>query len=235
MRNQPIERIMTSPAVVIGPDATLGEACDLMARKHLHHLPVVDAGRLVGIVSTTDLIARSGGTEPDVGRIRVAEVMHRDPISLSRKATLDDAAVLIAGGRYHSLPVTEADGTVVGVVTSTDLIVVLLHQLPPSAGPGMGVGDVRVPAPAADDFADPAALEVGLNEVERLLRSGGAPERLVHALQFLATRSRELESVRRAADVYLRSGQGEHEHTVLVRALAKAREHLGPTVASGRL
>jgi len=44
---------MTSPAVVIGPDATLGEACDLMAREHLHHLPVVDAGRLVGIVSTT--------------------------------------------------------------------------------------------------------------------------------------------------------------------------------------
>ncbi len=62
MRNQPIERIMTSPAVVIGPDATLGKACDLMAREHLHHLPVVDAGRLVGIVSTTDLIARSGGS-----------------------------------------------------------------------------------------------------------------------------------------------------------------------------
>jgi len=57
----------------------------------------------------------------------------------------------------------------------------------------------------------------------------------VHALQFLAIRSRELESVRRAAEVYLRSGQGEHEHTVLVRALAKACEHLGPTVASGRL
>lgn len=121
---------MTTPAMVIGPETTLVEACELMAREHLHHLPVVESGRLVGIVSATDLIARTGGNEPDVGHIRIAEVMHRDPISLSRKATLDDAAVLLAGGRYHSLPVTDADGTVVGVVTSTDLIGVLLHQLP---------------------------------------------------------------------------------------------------------
>ena len=102
MRNQPIERIMTTPAVVITPAATLNEACDLMARENLHHLPVVEDGRLIGIVSATDLIARSGGNEPDVGRIRITEVMHRDPISLSRKATLDDAAVLalcpIGGG-----------------------------------------------------------------------------------------------------------------------------------------
>ena len=149
MRNQPIDRIMTTPAVVISPTATLDDACDLMAREQLHHLPVVENGRLVGIVSTTDLIARSGGNEPDVGRIQIAEVMHRDPISLSRKATLDDAAVLLAGGRYHSLPVTDADGTVVGVVTSTDLIVVLLHQLPASDPAGTpqctnrGAGRVR--------------------------------------------------------------------------------------------
>ena len=121
---------MTTPAVVIGPEATLAEACELMAREHLHHLPVVESGRLVGIVSATDLIVRSSGGTADVGHIQIAEVMHRDPISVSRKATLDDAAVLLAGGRYHSLPVTDADGTVVGVVTSTDLIVVLLHQLP---------------------------------------------------------------------------------------------------------
>ena len=127
---------MTTPAIVIGPEATLDEACALMAREHLHHLPVVEGGRLVGIVSATDLITRSVGNAPDVGRIRIAEVMHRDPISLSRKATLDDAAVLLAGGRFHSLPVTDSDGTVVGVVTSTDLIAVLLHQLPASGGDG---------------------------------------------------------------------------------------------------
>jgi CBS domain-containing protein len=229
MRNQPIERIMTTPAVVITPTATLNDACELMARENLHHLPVVENGRLVGIVSTTDLIARSGGNEPDVGRIRIAEVMHRDPISLSRKATLDDAAVLLAGGRYHSLPVTDADGTVVGVVTSTDLIVVLLHQLP--ASDKAGAGEHHAPAAVLDEFAtDPAALEACINEAERRLRSGGDADRLVHALVYLAGKSRDLENVRRAADVYLRSGHGEHEHTALVRALERAREHLGPSL-----
>jgi CBS domain-containing protein len=233
MRNQPIERIMTTPAVVIGPEARLDEACEVMAREHLHHLPVVEDGRLIGIVSATDLIARSGGDSPDVGRIRIAEVMHRDPISLSRKATLDDAAVLLAGGRYHSLPVTDADGTVVGVVTSTDLIVVLLHQLPTSAVAG---GDEhRAPTTVLDEFADPAALDACVNEAERRLRSGGEADRLSHALLYLAGKSRDLESVRRAADVYLRSGQGAHEHTALVRALEKAREHLGPSLTTGRL
>ena len=51
MRNQPIERIMTTPAWTIGPESTLEEAARLMARERLHHLPVVEAGRLVGIIS----------------------------------------------------------------------------------------------------------------------------------------------------------------------------------------
>ncbi len=220
---------MTTPAVVITPAATLDEACDLMAREHLHHLPVVENGRLVGIVSATDLITRSGGDEPNVGQIRIAAVMHRDPISLSRKATLDDAAVLLAGGRYHSLPVTDADGTVVGVVTSTDLIVVLLHQLP--AATGAGADPQRLPSSTTAEFAaDPAALEACINEAERRLRAEGNADRVVHALVYLAGKSRDLEAVRRAADVYLRSGQGEREHTALVRALDKAREHFGPSL-----
>ena len=228
MRNQPIELFMTMPAVIIGPEGTLDEACELMAREHLHHLPVVADGRLIGIVSATDLVARSGGNPAEVGQIPIVEVMHRDPISLSRTATLDDAAVLLAGGRYHSLPVTDPDGSVVGVVTSTDLIIVLLHQLPASAG--AGAGDRRVPPAALEEFADPAALDACLNEAERRLQSGGDADHLAQALLYLAGKSRELENVRRAADVFLRSGQGAHEHTVLVRALDKAREHLGPTL-----
>jgi CBS domain-containing protein len=233
MRNQPIERIMTTPARVIGPDATLAEACGLMARERLHHLPVVERGRLVGIVSATDLITRSGGTEPAAARGRIADVMHRDPISLSRNATLDDAAVLLAGGRFHSLPVTDLDGTVIGVVTSTDLIVVLLEQLPGANGTLAGVP--RVPPAATGEFLDPATLEACVNDASRRLGSWGEAERLARALLFLAGKTRTLESVRRAADVYLRSGQGEHEHAALVRALEQAREQLGPGLTTGRL
>jgi len=45
----------------------------------------------------------------------------------------------------------------------------------------------------------------------------------------------DLENVRAAAELYLRTGHGEHEHAVLVRALARARENLGPGLTTGRL
>jgi CBS domain-containing protein len=49
--------LMTSPAVTVGPEATLTEAARLMHRRHVKRLPVVDAdGRLVGIVSRADLL-----------------------------------------------------------------------------------------------------------------------------------------------------------------------------------
>ena len=177
---------MTAPAWVIGPESTLEEAARLMARERLHHLPVVEADRLIGILSASDLIGRDA---PDAGGKRIGDVMQREPVVLSRSSTLQDAAALLAGGGYHSLPVVDHSGKVVGVVTSTDLIVLLLHQLP-TGGP------------------------VG----------GGTAEALV-----------ALENVRAAAELYLRTGHGEHEHAALVRALAKARENLGPGLTTGRL
>ncbi|MBL8201530.1 MAG: CBS domain-containing protein [Chromatiales bacterium] len=186
MRNQPIERIMTAPAWVIGPDATLEEAARLMARERLHHLPVVEGERLTGILSAGDLVGRDA---TDARGKRIGDVMQRDPVVLSRTSTLQDAATLLARGDHHSLPVVDTEGKVVGIVTSTDLIVVLLQQLP-AGGP------------------------VG----------GSVPDMLV-----------DLENVRAAAELYLRTGHGEHEHAALVRALAKAREHLGPGLTTGRL
>lgn len=177
---------MTTPAWVIGPESTLEEAARLMARERLHHLPVVDADRLVGILSASDLIGRDA---PDAGGKRIGDVMQRKPVMISRTSTLQDAATLLAGGDYHSLPVVDPAGKVVGVVTSTDLIVLLLHQLP--AGGAVG---------------------------------GSAPDMLI-----------DLENVRAAAELYLRTGHGEHEHAALVRALAKASENLGPGLTTGRL
>jgi CBS domain-containing protein len=115
--------------------------------------------------------------------------MQREPAVLSRTSTLQDAAALLASGDHHSLPVVDPEGKVVGIVTSTDLITVLLHQLPTG-------GAV----------------------------AGTATDMLI-----------DLENVRAAAELYLRTGHGEHEHAALVRALAKAREHLGPGLTTGRL
>lgn len=238
MRNHPVNRIMTTPAVVAGPDATLQEAAELMSRCRLHHLPVVEGGRLVGIVSAADLIHRtagqsSSGKGSSVVPDRIAEVMHRDPVVLSHHSTLQDATTLLAGGGYHSLPVIDSAGMVVGVVTTSDLIALLVRQLPASGE--AAVSERGIPPGIATEFADTAALKAAVSEAGQRWTSGGKTDQVAGALLYLASKSRDLENVRRAADIYLRSGQGEHEHTGLVRALEHARETLGPGLSIDRL
>ncbi|MCL4721264.1 MAG: CBS domain-containing protein [Gammaproteobacteria bacterium] len=197
MRDQPVSRIMTTPAIVIAPEAPLRDAADLMTDNGLHHLPVVREGRLVGILSATDLLRAGRGHEAPSPRTvsRVADLMRSPAVTLEQDATLGRAARLLADGGYHALPVVDPAGSVLGIVTSTDLIIVLLRQLP--AG--------QTPAPGTD--------------------IAGSPD----------DRAADLEAVCRAAELYLRSGHGEHEHAVLIRALARAREHLDPRVPAGRL
>lgn len=122
---------------------------------------------------------------------------------------------------------------VVGIVTSSDLIEVLVRQLP--ASPEAGASEHGIPAGIATEFADTATLTAAVSEAGQRWQPGGKTDRVAGALLFLASKSHDLENVRRAADIYLRSGQGEHEHTELVRALEKARERLGPGLSINRL
>ncbi|MEM3185765.1 MAG: CBS domain-containing protein [Conexivisphaerales archaeon] len=54
-----VVKAMSKPLVVIGPDARVEEAAKLMAERHIKKLPVVEDGRLVGIVTQTDIVASS--------------------------------------------------------------------------------------------------------------------------------------------------------------------------------
>ena len=52
----PVERIMTAPAITVAPDKQVMSALSLMTQRRIRHLPVVDGGRIVGIVSIGDLV-----------------------------------------------------------------------------------------------------------------------------------------------------------------------------------
>jgi hypothetical protein len=73
-------------------------------------------------------------------------------------------------------------------------------------------------------FAEAAELKAALAAAERRYLAGHDPERLAAAALYLHARARLFEEVLRAADLYLHSGQGEHEHGTLVRAVARAKE-----------
>jgi predicted transcriptional regulator len=70
--------LMTAPAVVVGPDTSVGAAAKLMDAEHVKRLPVVDdAGRIVGVVSRKDLLSLFLRDDEDIRREVVDEVLVR--------------------------------------------------------------------------------------------------------------------------------------------------------------
>ncbi|WP_028693733.1 HPP family protein [Pseudomonas cremoricolorata] len=117
------------------PETTLEQAWALLAEHRLKTLPVLDGGKLVGIVSLSDLVApamaRGRPTWRSVFRrapVRMAEVMSRRVISVGSEHPLHRLLPLLCEQGLHCLPVLDGD-TVVGVITQTDLIAGLQRQL----------------------------------------------------------------------------------------------------------
>jgi CBS domain-containing protein len=123
---------MTSPAITINQEATLREAGDVLARRGISALPVVDDdGRLVGIVSQMDLIrlstvdaaqgaeAQSESKEPQP--MRVAEIMTVEVVTVSPETDLHTVAQRLSDAHIRQVPVL-SDTEPIGVVSRRDLI-----------------------------------------------------------------------------------------------------------------
>jgi acetoin utilization protein AcuB len=143
---------MTAIPVTIRPDAPIAEAQHLMRHRRIRHLPVVEGGRLVGIITDRDVRTAlpSPATSLAVGEIRylldrllVARVMTGSVISIGPDASLAQAVGLVLAHRIGAIPVVEAGG-LVGIITETDLLRAFAAT---SAAEGPA-HDVARPAPA---------------------------------------------------------------------------------------
>jgi CBS domain-containing protein len=122
---------MRREVVSLASKDTLDLTQDLMNLGRVRHLPVLDDGRLVGIVSHRDLLAASLTKALDfdpasrrsfLRSIEVAEVMTREVATIGPEATVADAARLMVRRKIGCLPVLDTAGKLVGLVTETDLI-----------------------------------------------------------------------------------------------------------------
>ncbi|ABO07816.1 MFS transporter [Pyrobaculum calidifontis] len=104
--------------VTIAPDKSLKEAIDLMAKYNIGFLPVVEDGKLVGVLSETDIV-KAVAKGVDLGR-PVAEFANK-PIVVDKSATLRDAAELMVKYNIRHIPIVE-DGKVVGVISVRDVL-----------------------------------------------------------------------------------------------------------------
>jgi CBS domain-containing protein len=144
MERTHVRDIMTSPAITIGPDATLPAANVVMKEKQIRHLPVVEKGRLVGIVSRGDLreASISASINADqyelhfmLNRLTVGRLMTRKVRTVTPDALVVDAAELMTEYKIAGLPVVDAEGAVVGIITESDLLKMLVHKLRESEEP----------------------------------------------------------------------------------------------------
>lgn len=116
---------MTAHPLTTTPGASLTSAFDEMRKKKIRRLPVVDQGKVVGIITQSDLHAALG-TNPanrpagSAGPRLVSEVMTPDPSCIGPDAPLDDAAAQMYKLRISGLPVVDASG-LVGIITETDM------------------------------------------------------------------------------------------------------------------
>jgi acetoin utilization protein AcuB len=110
-----VDEIMARSVVPIDRSDSIDHARSLMAQYGIHHLPVFDHKRLVGILSTTDLAAR--GPEGTT----VGEMMTEPVVTLAPDVSVREAAALMDRRHLRCIPVMEQD-RIVGMVTESDLL-----------------------------------------------------------------------------------------------------------------
>lgn len=130
-----VGRRMTRDPKTVGPGDSLAHAAQIMREFRIHHLPVVEGGTLVGILSDTDLrnASLAAGRIPVPGELpvtdrKVGEVMQGEVWSLTPEDSVEDALLIIRRKKFGCLPVLSGD-RLVGIITKIDLISAFIDVL----------------------------------------------------------------------------------------------------------
>lgn len=121
---------MTTNPFTVGPENTVPEALALMEERRVRHLPVVEGGRVVGVLSKGDIAAAmpskatsfsAGEVTYLVNKLKVGKVMSRNPKTIGPDALLEEAALVMRDNKIEMLPVVDG-GRLVGVVTESAIL-----------------------------------------------------------------------------------------------------------------
>ena len=120
---------MKYPVITVTPDTPIHEALNLMRLEQIRHIPVIQNGKLVGIVANEDLVYASPSPATSLSiweinyllsRITVKEIMTKEVLTVAEDTPIEEAARVMAEHKIGSIPVMRGD-EVVGIITETDL------------------------------------------------------------------------------------------------------------------
>lgn len=133
-----VSKRMTPNPVTIPPTMTVSEASALMKDNKFRRLPVVDGGKLVGIVTDRDLreVSPSPATTLSIfelnyllAKMQVKEIMKTNVVTINSDATIEEAALSMYTHKIGGLIVVDASGGVAGVITETDIFKTLVDVM----------------------------------------------------------------------------------------------------------
>lgn len=179
----PVGDVMRRDVVTAEADLPIRAAVERLVGREYRSLPVVDPnGRLVGILANTDLVERGGltarlellGAMPDDERTRVldalpdrsvGEVMHREPRTVRTGDTVGAATRLMSDARLKRLPVVDADGNLVGIVSRADILHAVAEAFPREAAEQPDHPGARTAAELMRTDAPTVAVDAPLDAV----------------------------------------------------------------------
>jgi CBS domain-containing protein len=120
MAGTTVRDVMTARPTSIGSRAPVVDAARRMAQEDVGSLPVVDEGKLVGMVTDRDLAIKVLARDVDPHKVTVAEVCSENPVTADPDEALDDALQRMATNQVRRLPVA-TDGELVGILAQADV------------------------------------------------------------------------------------------------------------------
>jgi acetoin utilization protein AcuB len=133
---------MTPDPTILGPDDALLQAVLTVRSLSIRHVPIVKDGVLVGLITDRDLGHASpsilGRTTPEeynqvFQQNTIARVMIKNPATINADALLGDAVIMMKDNKWGCVPVVDDNGTLVGILTQTDVLRYTLTTLETSS------------------------------------------------------------------------------------------------------
>lgn len=125
--NQEVREIMNANPDTASPDQNVTDLSYQMLNSGLQQMPVVEGGKLLGMVTTYDLWKRYEN-KTTLADLKVRDVMNSKVIKISPKDKVGTAAELFADRRFKTLPVVNIENELKGTITAFDIIKVAFNE-----------------------------------------------------------------------------------------------------------
>ena len=130
-----VKNWMSKPVITIDADASMNDAIKLLKNHNIKMLPVMENGKLVGIVTDRDLKRASASDATSleihellylISKIKIREIMTQNPITVPQDYTVEETAEILLKHNISGVPVVDQYREVVGTITQNDIFRILI-------------------------------------------------------------------------------------------------------------